>query len=60
MTDTIVVENINEPGRTSPVNKVVLGGERSTFEGGTPQKEMLVMVQPHLSQNFFPEGAKSS
>ena len=67
MTDKIVVKNINESGRTSSVNKVKYWAVREVFlnaapknETGITQKEMLVMVQPHLSQNFFPKGAKSS
>jgi len=66
MIDKVVVENINVPGRTSRVNKIKYSAMKEAFLAvlsidisGITQKEMLVLIQPHLPQELFPESAKS-
>ncbi|MGE4594371.1 MAG: hypothetical protein AAEF23_02500 [Gammaproteobacteria bacterium] len=66
MIDKVVVENINVPGCTSQVSKIKYSAMKEALLAvlpidisGITQKEMLVLIQPHLLQDLFPEGAKS-
>ncbi|WP_068874956.1 MULTISPECIES: hypothetical protein [unclassified Phenylobacterium] len=61
--DTILVENVNHPGRTSPVNRVKYEAIRGALmailpaaEPGLSQAEMTAAVKPHLPDELFPGG----
>ena len=64
--DTIEVENINIPGRTSRVNAEKYHAMRSVLLRVLPKKgpgltqaEMSEAVLPHLPQDLWPNGEKS-
>lgn len=61
--DTILVENVNQPGRTSPVNRAKYEAMRAALmavlpatEPGLSQAEMTAAVKPHLPDDLFPGG----
>ncbi len=61
--DTILVENINHPGRTNPVNRAKYEAMRGALmavlpavEPGLSQAEMTAAVKPHLPDDLFPGG----
>ena len=66
MTDKIVVENINTPGRTERVDRAKYDDMRVAYikvvpadAPGMTAAEIKAAVQPHLSQDLFPDGATS-
>jgi hypothetical protein len=63
---TIVVENVNVPGRVSRVNEEKYQAMRRVLlqvlpaqPPGLTQAEMGAAVLPHLPQNLWPNGEKS-
>jgi hypothetical protein len=64
--DTIEIENINVPGRSSRVNAEKYHAMRAVLlmvlpksDPGLTQKEMCEAVLPHLPQHLWPNGEKS-
>lgn len=64
--DTIEVENINTPGRTSRVGRVKYEAMKDallailpTESPGLTAAEAKEALKPHLPQDLFPGGAKS-
>ena len=65
--DQVQVENVNVPGHVSNVNaekyhamKMVLLKVLPKSEPGMTQAEMMAAVKPHLPQDLWPGGSKSS
>jgi hypothetical protein len=64
MSDTIEVENINTPGKTSRVNKAKYDAMRAAMlqvmtkaPPGDTAKAIKTATLPHLPDNLFPGGA---
>lgn len=62
-TDTILVENVNHPGKTHAVNRIkyeamkaVLLGVLPDAEPGLTQAEMIQAVKARLPEDLFPGG----
>ena len=66
MTDKIVVENINTPGRTTRVDARKYRAMRAAYLAvlpgappGATQRELLAAVRPQLDEAVFPGGKTS-
>ena len=64
--DTITVQNVNTPGRTTNVNAEKYREMKQAFlrvlpesSTGLTQKEIQALVQPHLADSLFPGGSTS-
>ncbi len=66
MSDKIIVENVNTPGRTTRVDAAKFADMLQAFEKAVPhaspgltQSEVREAVKPHLSAELFPQGKTS-